>query len=65
MIHPGRGGLLRRIAALAAAALLGAGMPAGAGALTLYTASSFAGEDESAVTYTQLLEAFEKRGYLI
>ena len=56
---PGRGGLLRRLAALAAALFLAAGLPAGAGALTLYTASSFAGEDESAVTYAQLLETFE------
>ena len=31
----------------------------GARALTLYTASSFAGEDDSAVTYVNLLKAFE------
>ena len=51
--------LLRRIFSAAAAAFLAAGCPAGAGAVTLYTASSFAGEDESAVTYANLLETFE------
>ena len=52
--------LFRRLLAAAAAALLAAGPARGAGALTLYTASSFAGEDESAVTYANLLETFEK-----
>ena len=51
--------LLRRIFSAAAAAFLAMGCPAGAGAVTLYTASSFAGEDESAVTYANLLETFE------
>ena len=56
-----RGGTapLRRILPAALAFFLALLPAAGAVALTLYTASSFAGEDDAAGTYANLLETFE------
>ena len=51
--------LFLRVLTAVLAAVLALTPITGARALTLYTASSFAGEDDSAVTYVNLLKAFE------